>query len=197
MMMNFALPEHVDTKRGFTLIEILVVVLLVSIISTAAFSAFQSNRAQARDAERQTELRNIEIAIETYRREHRRYPSGSNGTNTWSGQSGSDFSSGNCPGSVEGAIGAYICGLVPQYIDDLPADRYAPTRGGYIYFTNEEQTAYKLVSHNTIESGSVTMTSCPAHCEAAGYTLCVDAERSIAVWGGQDDDVLCAMPPPQ
>lgn len=60
--------------KGFTLVEILVVLSVVAILAGVMYSGFSDTRAQERDAERQASLRQAEIALESYRRANNRYP---------------------------------------------------------------------------------------------------------------------------
>lgn len=52
------------TKAGFTLVEILVVMGLISIMAVIALQSFPAVRAQARDTERKTNLKKIQTAFE-------------------------------------------------------------------------------------------------------------------------------------
>ena len=165
-------------SQGFTLVELMVVVGIIAILATAVMASFSGGQAQARDAERQTELRQMEIAIESYRRDNRRYPEGCNGTD-WSGQEGStNACSSFCTGLQDNA---YICGLMPNYINEIPVDDRAPddSIGGYMYITNTDRSAFKLVA--PVESSSTTMTPCPEYCN------CGD-EPIMAIWGGFDEN---------
>lgn len=74
--------------RGFTLIEILVVVSIISIMSgTVVFFASQGS-ATGRDADRQADLRELQAAVEAYKRDNGVYPEGCRGANNWSGELG-------------------------------------------------------------------------------------------------------------
>jgi prepilin-type N-terminal cleavage/methylation domain-containing protein len=53
-------------RKGFTIIELLVVVAIIGILTGAVMIAVSDSRQKARDARRKTELRSIENAIELY-----------------------------------------------------------------------------------------------------------------------------------
>jgi len=53
-------------KKGFTLLELLVVISIMGLISTVAFAALSTARAKARDAVRKSDIRQIAIALQLY-----------------------------------------------------------------------------------------------------------------------------------
>jgi prepilin-type N-terminal cleavage/methylation domain-containing protein len=57
-------------EQGFTLIEILVVLLIVTVLSAIAFPLFVNQRAKAQDANAKTALRVAAGAIEVYHQDH-------------------------------------------------------------------------------------------------------------------------------
>lgn len=61
-------------KKGFTLIEILVVISIISILSSILITVTQEPRLKARDARRIQELQQVRRALELYRAEHDLYP---------------------------------------------------------------------------------------------------------------------------
>ncbi len=140
------------TKRGFTLVEILVVItILTLIISVIGVNAIQSGQ-KSRDAKRQADLALLQNAIELYKNKNGEYPLACKGANTWSGQQGTDYA---CPGGSA----QYIVGLAPEFIPVLPQEKKLNgTNSGYIYRVNGNGTVYKLKAHRTVESEVVTYT---------------------------------------
>src|SRR5215217_4903722 len=54
------------SQAGFTLVEILVVMLILALLAAIAIPAFFSQRDKARDAEAKVQVRTAEAAIETF-----------------------------------------------------------------------------------------------------------------------------------
>lgn len=61
-------------KRGFTLIEILVVIAIVSLLAIAAIMGYLAQLPKARDAERKADIERIKIAFEDYYNDNECYP---------------------------------------------------------------------------------------------------------------------------
>ena len=67
MLHNVAPTKSSSNKgRGFTLIEILMVMAVLGLLVAIAIPQFMSYRSQAVDAEMKSDLRNTAIAIEAY-----------------------------------------------------------------------------------------------------------------------------------
>lgn len=63
-----------SSTRGFTLIEILVVVAIIVILTSIILAAVNSARSAARDGQRIADLKNIQLKLEQYRTNIRSYP---------------------------------------------------------------------------------------------------------------------------
>jgi prepilin-type N-terminal cleavage/methylation domain-containing protein len=61
-------------KKGFTLIELLVVISIISLLSSIVLSSLNQARASARDSERLSDIRQIQVALELYRNINGNYP---------------------------------------------------------------------------------------------------------------------------
>jgi prepilin-type N-terminal cleavage/methylation domain-containing protein len=62
------------SKKGFTLIELLVVIAIIGILATLAVVALQQIRANARDAKRVADVKQISTALELYFNDKQDYP---------------------------------------------------------------------------------------------------------------------------
>lgn len=63
------------TNLGFTLVELLVVMAIISILAVISLANFRTSQIKARDAERKNDLRQIVNALEAYMSDHGSYPS--------------------------------------------------------------------------------------------------------------------------
>jgi general secretion pathway protein G len=131
-------------KRGFTLIEIMVSVVIISILMSLSFVAFSASRKSARDGRRKADLEQIRSALEMYRSDCHEYPS-----------------------SIEGSItGPVSCGSV-VYMETVPVDP-SPSSYSYSYsLTNSNQ--YVLCAY--LENGGTTVVGCGSCTATCNYKL--------------------------
>ncbi len=109
--------------KGFTLVELLIVIVIIGVLSAILMANFVGVRQRARDAQRKSDLRQIQSALELYRADVGEYPSALPG--------GSGIYWANCPTS-----GPFI---MAAYMQKVPCDSspnssiYAPSGGNYTY----------------------------------------------------------------
>jgi general secretion pathway protein G len=63
-----------NSIRGFTLVELLIVIAIIGVLSTLLMANFIGVRQRARDAQRKSDLRQIQAALEIYRSDNGGYP---------------------------------------------------------------------------------------------------------------------------
>lgn len=116
------------TQKGFTLVELLVVVSIIGLLSTLAVVALGSARVQARDAKRVADVKQMQTALELYFSDNNGYP-GSDG-----GGSGLTLGSGNFTALTRenGFENTPSPGTETVYMGNVPAN---PSPGGadYVY----------------------------------------------------------------
>lgn len=61
-------------QQGFTLLELVIVIVIISILALIGFQALVDGPKRARDTQRKNDLRNIKTALETYFTDFSEYP---------------------------------------------------------------------------------------------------------------------------
>lgn len=61
-------------KKGFTLIELLIVIAIIGVLASLLMVNFVGVRQRARDAQRKSDIRQIQSALELYRADNSSYP---------------------------------------------------------------------------------------------------------------------------
>jgi prepilin-type N-terminal cleavage/methylation domain-containing protein len=159
-----------NQHKGFTVIELLIVIAIIGILVAILIFNFQESRKQSRDKIRRSDLQSLQLALETYKAQNGRYPAQgcsvvAAGGNTWTG-----------PGPMSGGWGGstcstYISGLVPNFIAALPNDpsQEQTANLGYVYTTDTTGSAYKLIVRQSVETEFISSFSdmfarCPSDC---------------------------------
>lgn len=117
-------------KLGFTLIELLIVIAIIGVLATLLMVNFVGVRQRARDAQRKSDLRQIQSALEIYRSDNGNYPASTNNTLV-----------GNCSGSLGNA------GCTTIYLKTIPADVSGSSYyngGSYYFFSDGSSGNYTL-----------------------------------------------------
>ena len=65
---------RVGSLTGFTLIELLVVIAIIGILASIIAVNLSSSKAKGRDARRVSDLKTIQLALETYYNDNQKYP---------------------------------------------------------------------------------------------------------------------------
>lgn len=127
--------------KGFTLVELLIVVGIIGILATLLMANFIGVRQRARDAQRKSDIRQIQSALELYRSDIGSYPG-----RVAVGQNGfqSDANSSSCSGN-----GGIVYGTT-TYMTTIPCDPLGTDE--YAYSTANGGTTYTLVA--CLENGN-------------------------------------------
>lgn len=120
-----------EKRVGFTLIELLVVVSLIGVLATLVLANLNAARQRGRDAQRKSDLRNIQTALRLYYNDYNKYP---DGESTIRGCGGSGISECDWGGSFESGIQTYMSTLPNDPLPDvwynyqqIDADNYTLT----------------------------------------------------------------------
>lgn len=74
MFVPIKIQETKISQAGFTLVEMMVVMILVAILFTLGASSFRGAQIKSRDSKRKADLANIAKSLDYYYNDHRSYP---------------------------------------------------------------------------------------------------------------------------
>ena len=135
-------------KKGFTLVELLVVIAIIGILSTLSVVSLNSARAKARDARRLSDIKQIRTALDMYYDASSTYPTTScTSTPLGTGNCACLTSVGWTNTSTTNCTGTIFMQKVPS--DPLSSGTYVYTSSGQSY-----EIVYKLEAN----SGNSTAT---------------------------------------
>lgn len=99
-----------NDSRGFTLVELLVVVAIIGILSAIVLASMSGARSKGRDAKRISDIKNLQLALQLYYDgNNSTYPSG------------------------DGSVSSTLTGLAPSYLSVLPTDPLSSATYSYGY----------------------------------------------------------------
>ena len=149
-----------NSERGFTLLELLVVIAIIGILASLLVVNFINVRERSRDAQRKSNLRQIQSALELYRADTGEYPASSPGLK-------------NCPASgTKTDLGNTACSTV--YMKSIPRDPSCPTTpcssvyNGGNYYYGTLGTGYQLVV--CLENANEQLSDVVKNTPLSGYT---------------------------
>jgi len=124
-----------QSRRGFTLIEVLVVISIIGVLMSLLLVSYQSARKTARDGKRKADLEQIRSALEMCRADTNKYPTS----------------------IYEGITESIICEGT-TYLQTTPKD---PATNERYYYNRETELTYTLCAHlETDSSGDCGSASC-------------------------------------
>ena len=160
-------------RGGFTIVELLIVIVVIGILAAISLVAFSSVQAKARDVSRISDLKIIQKAVESYKAINGTYPIGSSGSGAWSGY---------CPSF--GNSTDYIVGIDQVISSQLPLEKkFAPsTNQCTLYRSNG--TDYIALAYRTMETicGGDPSNACNSEQIRSMDRASTVAEPTIAVW---------------
>lgn len=133
-------------QSGFTLIEMLVVISIIGILATLVAANLNSARSRARDAERKSDIKNIQTALRLYYNDFGGYPKASGGGNILGCGTGTSL----CPWRSEWAV--TVNGGTTVYMSTLPGDPLTSTQSYRYTYTDSDD----YVLSACLENGSDT-----------------------------------------
>lgn len=184
-------------SRGFTLIEVLVVIGIIGVLASVVLFATGDARGAARDKQRVIDLENIRLAIELFREANDHYPYQGCGApddaSKWTGPGPHEITSGFIWADPADSVGCddYILDLAPDFIAELPLDPKFENENqiGYIYRSNG--TSYKLLLNRSFESILLESNDDPyarrhSNCTGLPVDGSVLRPNTYGIYGGSD-----------
>ena len=148
--------------KGFTLIELIVVMSIIGVLATLIINNLNDARARARDSKRKTELTQLKTALRIYYNDYQTYPAhpGGNADIMGCGATGTDA----CGGSEE-----EFSTTSTTYMKQLPSFTY------YSQDDSGEGFTLKTTLENASDSDLTTSQSqCSGTHVATDFVLCAD-----------------------
>ncbi|MBI2485197.1 type II secretion system protein [Candidatus Uhrbacteria bacterium] len=132
-------------KRGFTLLEVLIVVSIIAILGAASALGVSAARSKMRDARRLSDMRQLQSALEDYYKEFNQYPTGEG---LWLGEEGKSacLSSAGFSASCQGASRVFLSRVSREYTAGISSAVRCgvPPAAGYCYTAKEGGASYRV-----------------------------------------------------
>jgi type II secretion system protein G len=142
-------------KKGFTLLELLVVISIIMVLTVSGVAAYSSVSKNSRDARRKSDIEQLRQALEMFRSDQGYYPS----VNTGALATANNLNTGNA-----------TTGLYPNYSPSIPVDPRFSTSNPYLYratnLSNAQYYGYCLCT--VLEAASAVNNNCGSLTPAVG-----------------------------
>ena len=144
------------SKRGFTLVELLVVISIIGILATLVMANLNSARSRARDAQRKSDVRSIATALRLYFNDKGYYPSSnSSGEILGCGSAGTSV----CDWGSEWSVGTTV------YMPTLSKDPLTGQTYAYELGTSSDMFTLSACLENKSDTSGIATTNtswCPS-----------------------------------
>lgn len=138
--------------KGFTLIELMVVIAIIGVLATIVSVSLSSARSKPRDAKRLADLNSFQLALDSYFSANDHYPySTCSGSNTWSSFDSPTYSVKLVCDTVGGA-GVTLAAKLSPYISTLKDPKSLGGGSGYLYINKGGAFDYCILIHRTPEN---------------------------------------------
>ena len=151
--------RKMSVKRGFTLVELLVVVAIISLLTTVVLSSLANARMKANDTKIAEDLRQFKIAAELYYNDYHQYPDVALNENTSQVAVNEDFSWINklafFTKKAEAAPSLHSTALCKNFdiaADSMVSKKYLAARPVHPYDNDTKGICYKAAKSSTAQS---------------------------------------------
>jgi prepilin-type N-terminal cleavage/methylation domain-containing protein len=136
-------------QQGFTIVELLIVIVIIGILAAITVVAFNGTQARARDSARIAKIKSIAKAIELYNTDNGRYPPILDGQG-WETECGSQTESwGHCDRNK------ILADMLAPYTTFDPTSLSDATQGSYFYhYTSQAADNYQTYGMLVFLEGS-------------------------------------------
>lgn len=161
-------------KKGFTLIELMIVIVILGILTVTALTNFRSVQMKSRDARRKNNLRQIATALEYYYNDYGTYPPDTSNKIYGCGTTGLLVCDWGIPFQT-----VLANGTTPKtiYMPILPGD---PSSGCTYYYDRIGTSSYKLYAmlENSEDRDPANTPTSPPSCGAESYNYVITSSNT-------------------
>ena len=144
-------------RPGFTVIELIVVILIIGLLSLIAIVGMRNSQIGSRDAKRVAELHQMSQAVELFFNEHLALPTGASGWCTY----------------VSNPTYPQFINDIQPYMAQVPRDPKLPNQVGDYFFDNIDSAAGKYGLCATMEKATGKSYDYSACAGGAVYNYCI------------------------